>query len=294
MESPSKKSYKVFIIAIAMSLVLDGLLWRLVVSGATREGEPVISFLEIGQGDSSFIEIPNSKGDPLQILIDGGPKALVLDELTEVMPPGDRSIDLVIMTHPETDHFRGLVDVLRTYNVSAFVGNGRKGESEAYTSLHGVLKEKEIPYITLQEGDKIRYRDAIIEVLGPSHGELVDAELNISSLVVRFVIGEFSALFTGDIGAAEEKRLVEKYDLKSTILKVPHHGSRFSSSKAFVDEINPAVAVIEVGKNNYGHPTEEAIENLKSTGARILRTDQNGTVRVVVGKEGMKIYAERE
>jgi competence protein ComEC len=104
---------------------------------------------------------------------------------------------------------------------------------------------------------------------------------------------EFQALLTGDIGANVEEDLVEKYDLRADILKVGHHGSKYSSSQKFLHEVQPKLAVIEVGENRYGHPTKETLSRLEAAGAHIFRTDQNGTVRVVVEESKLKIFVEK-
>ena len=111
--------------------------------------------------------------------------------------------------------------------------------------------------------------------------------------MVRFEASGFSALFTGDIGAATEAALAEKYDLRADILKVPHHGSKFSSSAAFLRDVAPAVAVVEVGKNSYGHPTASALDRLALVGAQIFRTDEQGTIKIVPAAESLRVFMIR-
>ena len=147
----------------------------------------------------------------------------------------------------------------------------------------------------LGEGDKIRYSDATFDVLGPSKSELVDGELNTTSVVGMLRAGGLRALYTGDIAANVETRLVRDYDLRAHVLKAPHHGSRFSSSETFLTEINPAVAIFEGReKNRYGHPTKEALDRISNTGAKVFRTDQWGAISVIVSDAKMKISTQKK
>ncbi len=286
------KQHKNYLVFLAVFAIFDFFVWRAVFANA-ESYETALYFLDVGQGDSQLVNLAGG----VQIMIDGGPATTrVLQELSEILPPGDTYIDLLVMTHPQLDHFGGFIDVLKKYEVGAFIGNGRKAEISAYTELENVIAEKNIPYIVLGEGDKIRYGEHVFSVLSPNTRELASKELNDTSLVIQFTSGNLKALYTGDIGFKGinvEKRLADEYDLSSSVLKVPHHGSKFSSSKAFVEDIKPAVAVIGVGKNSYGHPTKEAIARIMENGTRIMRTDQNGTIKIVVSGDKLRIYAEK-
>lgn len=266
--------------ALAILALLDAILWYLVAVRVRPGGELTLAFLNVGQGDSSLIEIPNGR-EPIQILIDGGPDASVLRELGKILPPSDRYLDLLVMTHPQLDHFAGFLNVLERYDVGAFVSPGRRGETGAYRELADLLAAGRVPYVVLTEGDAIRAGDSELAAFGPSPQERLSGELNNSSLVLMLSSGDLRALYTADIGADVEQRLTRDYDLRAHILKVPHHGSRFSSSEAFLAEVQPAVAMIEVGTNTYGHPTPAALERLASVKARVFRTDADGTVRAV-------------
>jgi competence protein ComEC len=232
--------------------------------------------LNVGQGDSQLLIFR----DGMKLLIDGGPGRAVLDELNSVLPAADRYIDLVLMTHPQLDHMEGLVSVLKSYDVGAFLGTGRKTELGAYGELIKIIKEKNIPYIFLEEGDSIRYGDILMDVLSPSPELIGSPELNDGSLVLMINDSGIKSLFTGDIGENIETKLVKQSNLDADILKVGHHGSRFSSSKKFLAEVTPAVSIIEVGKNRYGHPTRETLERLASVGSRVFRTDLQNTIRL--------------
>ena len=217
----------------------------------------------------------------------GAPPRAVLGALASILPPTERTIDILLMSHPELDHFGGFIDILKIYDVRLFVSSGRTKDTKSYGELSALVKNKNIPWVTLEEGDSIDYGDYHFAVLGPSPAELKNKAVNESSLVLMLTGPYFSALYTGDIGEATERRLVKDYDLDIDILKVPHHGSRFSSSEAFLSEITPLYAITEVGRNSYGHPTKETLSRLGSAAETILRTDQNGTITLMSTKEGI-------
>lgn len=284
------RKYKAVILVLAGLLVLDGVIWYLILFPKSANGNLELFFLDIGQGDSQLVNLPTG----VQMLIDGGPpNSRVLSELAEILPANDSYIDLVVMSHPQLDHFGGLIDVLKKYEVGAFIGTGRKGEIDAYRELVEVLKNRKVPYIVLDEGDRINSGDNLFSVLSPNNQNLLSTELNDTSLVLMLESGELKALYTGDIAFNVEDYIREKYDLRAQILKVPHHGSKFSSGAEFVEEVKPQIAVIGVGKNSYGHPTEQTLNRLSAVQARVFRTDQNGTIKVVLRDQNLAIFAEK-
>lgn len=284
------KEYRSLILVFGFLVVFDGVVWYQILAERSS-GSLELYFLEVGQGDSQLVSLPSGGVQPVQVLIDGGPaNSRILSELSEILPVNDTYIDLVIMSHPQLDHFGGLIDVLKKYKVGAFIGNGRKGETESYKALIEVLREKQVPYIVLGEGDKIKYRDSIFSVLGPTEQNLLSKEINNTSLVLMLESGDLRALYTGDIGFDVERQLVQKYDPQAQILKVPHHGSKFSTSREFLAEVKSQVAVIGVGKNSYGHPTGEAIGRITDTGSMVLRTDEDGTIKIVKNPENISVF----
>ena len=284
------KKYKSVILAFSALVLLDGAVWYLILFSNDPAENLELYFLDVGQGDSQLVNLPTG----VQILIDGGPpNSRVLSELAEVLPASDNYIDLVVMTHPQLDHFGGLIETLKKYEVGAFIGSGRKGEIDAYRELVEVLKNRKVPYVALSQGDHIRNGDNLFSVLSPNNQNLLSKELNDTSLVLMLESGELKALYTGDIGFSVENYLAQKYDLRAQVLKVPHHGSKFSSSREFLAAIKPQAAVIGVGKNTYGHPTEQALSRLTEAGAEIFRTDQNGTIRVGLTKDKLGIFSQK-
>lgn len=264
-------------------------IWYGVVFGGVADLN--LYFLNVGQGDSELIELPGG----VQILIDGGPDKSVLFELAKVMPSSDRYLDLAVMTHAQTDHFAGFADIVERYKIGAIIITGREGESKTWENFRNLLEEKQIPVILVEAGDKITYKDSRFEVLSPDGELLRDKELNESSIILRLESEGISALFTGDAGFKTENHLlstsqVNKMDVD--VLKVGHHGSKYSTGANFLAATTPLISIIEVGKNNYGHPTEATLSRLKSFGNAIYRTDENGTVRLIVRDGKIAVYPE--
>lgn len=256
-------------------IFLNIFVWYWIIAGAPSHAFNMY-FLDVGQGDSSLVILP---GGP-KILVDGGPDKSVLHELDKVLSPTDRYVDLVILSHPQLDHFAGLISVLGRYRVGAFVWNGRPGEVSAWRDLETVLKSEKIPIIILGAGDKITYKESELIILSPDGASIKDAELNNTALVAELESNGIKTLFTSDIGFEVEDKLVSKYNLDIDVLKVAHHGSKYSSNSTFLNETTPLMSVIQVGKNKYGHPTEAAMNRLVRAGSSIYRNDLQGTIHI--------------
>lgn len=270
-------------------LVSAVLIWMQIVVYDSNPGIKVW-FFNVGQGDAQFLDFVDGN----QILIDGGPDTKILQKLGKAMPFYDKSIDLVILTHPHKDHVFGLIDVLKRYNVGKIILPKVDFESPFYEEFLSIVREKNIPIEYLTFGDEIKISDfAEFEFLSPQENhekEEFNAEnesfgakgqdLNDSSLVSKFIFGDNAILFTGDAGENIEKQITAKgYNLKSDVLKVGHHGSKYSSSEEFLKSVAPEYAVIQVGaKNKYGHPTEQTLDRFSAIGAKILRNDLDGDV----------------
>ncbi len=249
-----------------------------------------VAFLDVGQGDAIFIEAPGGN----QMLIDGGPNKAVLSALSKVMPFYDRSIDLVLMTHPDADHANGLVDVLGRYKVGAFVDSGVTPEKPVHKEIENLVAEKGIADLNLIKGYRINLGEgAYVDIVSPPvAGDSVDS--NNGSVVGHLVYGNNSFLLTGDMEQKMEKYLVATgADIKSDVLKVGHHGSRTSTAPEFLGSVAPKYAVISVGKNNkYGHPHRETISTLNQFGVSTLQTDQLGTI--IFESDGQNISLENQ
>lgn len=254
-----------------------------------------IYFIDVGQGDSSLIITPNKK----TILIDGGgslDKDYDIGKNTLVpylLDRGVLTIDYLMVSHFDTDHCGGLMYLLKTLKVkNVFISKQIELNEECKFFLE-LVKQKNINLKLIKQGDVIPIEENLkIYILYPSLN-LQFNDLNNNSIVAKLVYKKFSMLFTGDIEKQAEKELVEKYSknvLKSTVLKVAHHGSKTSSTQEFIDLVNPKVALIGVGKdNNFGHPNEEIIERLKNLKIKVFRTDECGEIEIKSNGRNVKI-----
>ncbi|MDD5696917.1 MAG: ComEC/Rec2 family competence protein [Candidatus Pacebacteria bacterium] len=236
-----------------------------------------VSFFDVGQGDAIFIETPFKH----QILIDGGPdRERMIEKLSQEMPFWDRTIDLIILTHLEEDHVTGLLQVLKEYEVESILWNGL-GENEEWKSL---LEQEGA---SILHGSRFSANDVVFDVLNPPLGEAENT--NDSSIVLKMDYGKTSFLFTGDISFKREDETAVDVD----VLKVAHHGSKYSTSSEFLEMTSPRVAVIQVGKNSYGHPTEEVLTRLENFDIKILRNDIDGDVKIVSDGKTLKIISKK-
>ncbi len=245
-----------------------------------------VSFLDIGQGDAIFISSPSAR----QMLIDGGPDNSVLAELGKVMPFYDRSIDVVVATHPDQDHIAGLVSVLNRYSVGLFVHTGATSSSAVYRELMKIVEDKKIKEEIIDRPEDISLGGgADFEILFPDK-DAAHWETNTSSIVGKLVYGKNSFLFTGDSPIAVEKYLVSKYGnlLDSDVYKAGHHGSKSSNSELFVGYVSPMYAVVSAGLNNkYGHPNKEVLDMFNKFKDNVLETMNGGMVRFQ--SDGIKV-----
>ncbi len=259
-----------------------------------RGGKLKVAFLNIGQGDAILIEAPSGN----QILVDGGPGRSVLRELGKVLPFYDRSIDVVLATHPDADHIGGLPDVLSKYKVDLYIESGANHDTKLFAGLNSKIEnlnqansKKRIEKLEARKGMIVDLGSgAKLEILFPAI-DPSEMESNGASIVARLVYGENEFLLTGDSPIAIENYLVNYVGpeyLESDVLKAGHHGSRTSTSAAFVSAVSPEFVVISAGKENkYGHPHQEVLDILNNFGTKILRTDLNG--RIIFESNGVNL-----
>lgn len=233
----------------------------------------------VGQGDAMLLETPERQ----QIVIDGGPGSDITQLLAQRIPLNDRELDLIILTHNHSDHLTGINELLRRYRVKELWVSGAIHTTDTYRTFLELVREKNIPLKTVSAGTTVRYGALEGVVLWPQQvplGELPENQ-NSQSIVTLWRYGSQSLLLTGDMEKEQEQALVGKNMIQpTTVLKVPHQGSRTSSSELLLRAAQPRLAVLSVGKNSYGHPHTEIIERYKKFGIPVLRTDQNGTIRV--------------
>jgi competence protein ComEC len=252
------------------------------------DGKLHVVFLDVGQGDAIFIETPSGK----QVLIDGGPsETQVLAQLGNQMPFWDRSLDLVVLTHPDADHVNGLVPVLEQYRVAAVLHRQIELDSETYAYWLALVEAEGAVVYEGQAGLRLTLDEGLeMTVLHP--GTQTWEGANDNSVVTRLTYGDVSLLLTGDIEAEVEEGLVrDAAPLASTILKAAHHGSCSSTTQVFLDAVDPELVVISVGVDNrFGHPCDEVLERLDDL--PFYRTDEHGPVEVV--SDGMWVWVEVE
>lgn len=247
-----------------------------------REKIPLqVHFLDVGQGDSTLIQYL----DNYQILIDGGPQGRnLLSQLSGVIPSADRTIELVILTHPDKDHLAGLVDVLETYSVKAILHNGQQADTKIYQQYQEVVQERGVTEYVFGEGSEISLGDNLkLQSFNPDSVAEIKSDRNENSVVLRLDYGENSFLFTGDADfSSEQDMMSDEENIDVDWLKVGHHGSKNSTSEEFLGAVTPKWAIISAGKaNRYGHPHDDLLGRLKKAGSEILRTDESGNIAVV-------------
>ena len=247
------------------------------VAAEDRGGKLTVAFLDVGQGDAIFIESPTGT----QILVDGGPSGVVLRELGKVMPFYDHTIDMLVVTNPDTDHFAGFLDVLRAYKVSAVVEPGTVGASAEYKTFSEEIAREEAATFLARRGQRIELGGgAFFEVFFPDR-DVSGLNPNEGSIVGKLVYGNTSFLLTGDTTEAVEEYLahLDGKQLNVDVLKVGHHGSKTSTGAAILGFASPAIAVISASKDNkYGHPHQEVLERLKQFEIETLGTYERGTI----------------
>lgn len=286
---------KIFLFVIGVLLLLNIFAWQYVFA-LNGLHYLKVDVLDVGQGDSIFIETPNMR----HMLIDGGPDASVLGKLAKVLPFWDKTLDVVILTHPDQDHLMGLLYVLQQYKVNYILWTGMVRDSGNYKKWVELLKEKQkqgTKIIIAKANLEIISGGATLEILHPFEdltGKFFGKADNDTGVVSRLVYRKNSFLFPADVSSQVEQKMVDaKVNLVSDMLKVSHHGSKYSSSENFLQAVHPVIAVISVGKGNpYGHPTSEVLQKLSKFGIKTFRTDQDGTVEAV--SDGNHVIIKKE
>jgi len=267
------ENFKLYVLSVL--LILNLFIWSAVFD--EQDNTLKVAFFDVGQGDAIFIESPNGK----QVLIDGGSNRAVMRNLGRVMPFYDRSIDIVIMTHPDADHLGGLLPVLKDYDVDLVMESGVETDSEIYLEYKRIVEEKGIKSILARQGQTINLgNDAYLSVLFPV-SDTSDFETNTASVILKLVYGESSFLFTGDSPQVIEKYLAGFFgnELDIDVLKLGHHGSKTSNSELFLGITSPEYVVASVEKDNrYGHPHKEVLDLLEKLNLDLLRTDESGMI----------------
>jgi competence protein ComEC len=255
-----------------------------------------ITFFSVGQGESTLISFPDGR----KMLVDGGGSLREggMDVGKRLLAPalwskGVDRLDYVVLSHPHPDHLKGLLYVLENFPVGEFWESGIRTDADESRELTRILAEKHVPIRLINSATKpISIGEAMIEPLAPvHHPSSPEEDVNDASLVFRLKYGAFSMLFTGDIGSNTEMSLaVHPECLSCTVLKVAHHGSRFSSSNAFLAAASPRIALISAGYgNSFGLPSGRTLALLSRRCIKVYRTDLDGTIEVLAGNNGLNV-----
>ncbi len=286
-----KEKYKKRIIIILLSVILLFSIFHFIPKNLK------IYFLDVGQGDCTFIVTPKNK----TILIDGGGSTGSDFDVGEstlipyILDRGYKKIDLMFISHFDQDHVGGLLTVLKELKVNRVCISKQEENSENYQKFLEIVKEKDIPVTIVKLGDKIKIENSLyFDILWPQEDQITENRINNNAIVMKLNYNGFSCLFTGDIEKIAEDKMVslykDKFVLESDILKVAHHGSKTSTTDNFLELVNPKNCLIGVGKNNlFGHPSNEIVERLEKLDVKVYRTDINGEISIIVNNKGKYI-----
>ncbi len=246
-----------------------------------RRGLLTVAFLNVGQGDSIFIDAPSGN----QVLIDGGPgSGAVLGELSRVLPWWDRSIDLVIPTHPDADHISGLIDVFERYRVHTVLHSSVEGDTSTFAAFNETLAQENAYTAVALRGQIIDLGGgAYMEILYPDR-DVSHVETNDGSIIARLVYGKTAFMLTGDAPQKIENYIVglDGKALRADVLKAGHHGSKTSSSPLFLGFVGPQYGIFSRGCNNsYGHPAPEVVDRFRLFGIQTIDTCLNGAITFI-------------
>lgn len=285
------RRYLPYLLVILIFIIAGGIWYKASSNGIVQNTYLKVAFLDIGQGDSIFIEAPNGK----QMLIDGGPNDTVLSRLAQVMPFGDRSIDLVVATHPDSDHIGGLASVIDKYNVSKIVENGASSDTKTWQHLEDIINKNKVDKIIARRGMHIvldAEKNIYFDILFPDRDVSNWKVTNDGSIVGKLVYGNESFMLTGDATKYTENLIMQNETpetLHSQVLKLGHHGSKTSSSQLWLEKVAPDTAIISAGLHNkYGHPNKEVLDLLSVLHIPYIATYEKGTI--IFKTDGVKLF----
>lgn len=242
-----------------------------------------VSYIDVGQGDSILVQV-NGKN----LLIDAGPNESTDKLMSYLSKQNIKKLDFIVATHPHEDHVGAMDTVIKKYDIGEFYAPKKMATTKTFENMVNALKSKNIKInaatagVSLDLGENVK-----CEMVAPNGTNYEN--LNNYSAVIKITYGNSKFLFMGDAEKLSEKEILNKnYDISSDVLKLGHHGSSSSSSKAFLDKVSPKIAIISCGKNNdYGHPHKETLEEMKKRNIQVYRTDIDGSIVLV--SDGKKI-----
>ena len=276
-----KENYKFIIILITLTIIIFSIL-------NTIPKDLKIYFIDVGQGDSTLVITPTNK----KILIDsGGAETGSFDVGKSTLFPylldrGITTLDYICISHFDSDHCDGFKYLLENMKIKNIILSKQYESTSNFKEIMEIVANKKVNIIKVEAGEILRIDNFVkFKIFSPEE-KLID-DINDNSIVMKLEYNNFSCLFTGDISQVIEEKLVEEYGnaLKSTVLKVGHHGSKTSSAEQFINTVKPKIALIGVGKNNkFGHPNKNVLERLQNINCKIYRTDLNGEIILKINK----------
>ena len=274
----------IHVAVVVCTVVSVVIIWAAVFQVEAGWGEMRLTVFDVGQGDAVFVETPSGK----QMLVDGGPDGSVLSRLGSAMPFWDRSIDILVISHPHSDHLTGAIEVLKRYDVGLVVESGVEYSTAEYEEWQRVVEASGAPIHIARAGEVIEFGDGVrFEIFLPAHAFVGASLKNVHDAMVvgRLVFASSSALLMGDAEASEEYQMMyAAEDLFTDILKVGHHGSKTSTSEPFLRAVSPDIAIISSGrKNRYGHPNQGVLDRLGMFDVSLFRTDSDGSITFTTG-----------
>lgn len=273
--------------ALFLFLIISTLILLQIFLDTNQKGFLEVIFLDVGQGDSVFIETPSG----FQMIIDAGPNSKVVRELSNFLPFYDRKIDLLLATHSDSDHVAGFVEILNRFKVNGYSQNYFLDEDSLNTEIYKSIDEDKIDQYFLKSGHKIildKEENIYLEVLWPPENH-IEKDNNDNSIITRIVYGDSKIMLTGDASIEIEEKLIQnlntEQNLQSNILKLGHHGSKTSTSLDFLQNVNPDFVIVSAGKDNrFGHPHQEVLDNVQKISQnlnkqiKILETSSLGSI----------------
>lgn len=247
-----------------------------------------VHYIDVGQADCILIRVPTENGTK-NMLVDAGAESSSKDKIvTEYLDSlGIDTLAYMLITHPHQDHASAAKEVIESVKLENLILPECEASQEFWLDMLEAMEAKNLEYIPSKVGDTYQIGDASFEILGPATYDVKDT--NDYSVVIRLDYGENSFLFTGDAEEASEEAMMKASDpskFKCDVLKVGHHGSDSSTSKAFLAAADPSLAIISVGEGNrYGHPTQEVLDRLAEANVPVLRTDLEGTIIICSDKK---------
>ncbi len=252
-----------------------------------------VAFLDVGQGDSILIQAPNGQ----TMLIDGGRSTNLAN--TVIIPKlkewNARQVDVLIPTHPDQDHIAGLAGVLENFPVKLAALTGQVHSTQIYERLLTDIRDRKVEALKVRTGTTIPFDPSVkLEVLNPDDDAVNSDDTNNASIVIKLTYGTTSFLLTGDAELpANKAMLAHGFDVRSTVLKLGHHGSRTSTNEDWLTHVQPQLGIISAGKDNsFGHPHPEVIAALNKLKIPYIRTDEHGTITVT--SDGATIHVTSE